>query len=474
MKTIIAVPDFTREAHLKKILPGLLKKLKKQHIPNKDTEIIIATGLHRPPTKKEIRANLGSIPDRIKVSVHDYRKNSVAYFGRTKKGIPIYLNKKIKNTHSIITVGVVEPHLYAGYSGGTKVVAIGLAGEKTINATHHPRFLDHTRTRICSIKQNPFRNFIHEVTNLLPIKYSINIINDKNGKLLRVFQGNAQSSFEKAIGYSQKIFEKKTKGNFDVVICDIPDRKAINMYQASRAFNYVTDTRKSILNPKSLILVKAALKEGFGKGLGEKRFMNKMLKMKDPKRLLKNIKKKGSLAGEHRAYMVAKAMLKARLGFISKRAHLYKNKPLPFLFFNNLEEAHKFIKKLPRGYDSNVGERGITLSLGQRQRVCLARTILKDPKILILDEATSSLDSESENLVQVAMDNLMVGRTSIIIAHRLSTIMNVDFVIVLQDGEIVERGTHAELWANARLYRHLLEQQFGPMHNLIEKAKKHD
>ena len=345
MKTIIAVPDFTREAHLKKILPALFKKLKKQRILNKDIEIIIATGLHLPPTKQEITANLGTIAEKIKVSVHRYRKNSLAYFGRTKKGIPVYLNKKIKNAHSIITVGVVEPHLYAGYSGGTKVVAIGLAGEKTINATHHPRFLDHPGTRICSIKQNPFRNFIHQVSGLLPIKYSINIINDKNGKLSRIFQGNAQSSFKKAVGHSQKIFEKKIKRTFDVVICDIPDAKAINMYQASRAFNYVANTRKSVLRPNSLILVKAGLQENFGTGLGERRFMNKMLELKDPKKLITNIKKRGCLAGEHRAYMVAKAMLKARLGFISKRAHLYKNKPLPFLFFKNLEEAHKFIKK---------------------------------------------------------------------------------------------------------------------------------
>jgi len=345
MKAIIAIPDFTREAHLKKVLPSLIKKLKRQGLSNSDMEIIIATGLHRPPTKKEIKDNLGAIADKIKVSAHSYTKNSVAYFGRTKNNIPIYLNKKIKDADSIITVGVVEPHLYAGYSGGTKVVAIGLAGEKTINATHHPRFLDQHGTRICSIRQNPFRDFIYEVSDLLPIKYSINIINNMNGNLSRIFQGKPQSSFKKAVSYSQRIFEKKIKGDFDVVICDIPGSKAANIYQASRAFNYVVNTRKSVLKDISLILVKAGLKEGFGMGLGERRFMNKMLKMKDPKKLIKGIKKEGCLAGEHRAYMVAKAMLKARLGFISKRAHLYKNRSLPFLFFTNLKEARRFIKK---------------------------------------------------------------------------------------------------------------------------------
>src|SRR3989338_10757374 len=186
MKTIIAVPDFTRDAHLKKVLPPILQRLKKQGVPERDIEIIIATGLHRPPTKQEIKKNLGHIADRIKISSHDYRENSIAYFGKIKKSIPVYLNKKLKDAYSIITVGVVEPHLYAGYSGGTKVVAIGLAGEKTINATHHPRFLDMEGTKICSINKNPFRDFIYEAEKMVPIKYSINIVNDGSGRLLKI------------------------------------------------------------------------------------------------------------------------------------------------------------------------------------------------------------------------------------------------------------------------------------------------
>jgi subfamily B ATP-binding cassette protein MsbA len=122
--------------------------------------------------------------------------------------------------------------------------------------------------------------------------------------------------------------------------------------------------------------------------------------------------------------------------------------------------AHDFISALPDGYDTLVGERGVKLSGGQRQRVAIARAILKDPRILILDEATSALDSESERLVQGALDHLMRGRTSIVIAHRLSTVRRADRIAVIVGGRLEELGTHAELLARGGLYARLYRMQF--------------
>jgi ATP-binding cassette, subfamily B, bacterial MsbA len=124
-----------------------------------------------------------------------------------------------------------------------------------------------------------------------------------------------------------------------------------------------------------------------------------------------------------------------------------------------IANAHNFIIQKENGYQTNIGDRGSKLSGGERQRVTIARAVLKNPPILILDEATSSLDTESERLVQDAINNLMTNRTSIVIAHRLSTIRHADEIIVLQKGEIVERGTHDELIAHNGFYNRLVEMQ---------------
>jgi ATP-binding cassette subfamily B protein len=126
------------------------------------------------------------------------------------------------------------------------------------------------------------------------------------------------------------------------------------------------------------------------------------------------------------------------------------------------EAAHasEFIRRLPLGYETPVGERGVTLSAGQRQRIAIARAILREPSLLLLDEATSSLDAESETLVQQALKRLMLNRTSIVIAHRLATVQNCDRILVLDHGRIVEEGTHSSLTSTGGLYARLAKLQF--------------
>ena len=122
--------------------------------------------------------------------------------------------------------------------------------------------------------------------------------------------------------------------------------------------------------------------------------------------------------------------------------------------------AHDFISAFPDGYDQIIGERGVTLSAGQRQRIAIARVMLRKPAVLILDEASSSLDAESEALVQDALDRLMAGRTTLVIAHRLSTVIRADEILVLDQGVIVDRGSHAELLGRSSVYQRLYQRQF--------------
>lgn len=165
--------------------------------------------------------------------------------------------------------------------------------------------------------------------------------------------------------------------------------------------------------------------------------------------------------------------LRECVGVVTQEAYLFNGTILdnlryakPDATMDEIEAAcrvaniHEFIESQPDGYDTEVGNRGLKLSGGEKQRLSLARVVLKDPKILILDEATSALDSISENAIQEALEQLMVGRTSIVIAHRLSTILKADRILVVKGGVIAEQGTHAELLAAGGVYRELYETQF--------------
>jgi ATP-binding cassette subfamily B multidrug efflux pump len=132
-------------------------------------------------------------------------------------------------------------------------------------------------------------------------------------------------------------------------------------------------------------------------------------------------------------------------------------------------QAHEFIQEMPDGYQTIVGERGITLSGGQRQRVAIARALLMDPRILILDDSTSSVDTHTERLIQQALDHLMQGRTTFVIAHRLSTVRRADLILVMQDGRIVERGAHSQLLAAGGLYRQIYDLQLRDQENFHEE-----
>jgi ATP-binding cassette subfamily B protein len=176
----------------------------------------------------------------------------------------------------------------------------------------------------------------------------------------------------------------------------------------------------------------------------------------------------------HDLRQVSLESLSAQIGMVTQETYLFHDSIRTNLLYARLDATqteietaaraaniHDFIIGLPERYDTIVGERGYRLSGGEKQRIALARVILKDPRILVLDEATSSLDSESEGLIQDALKRVMAGRTSIVIAHRLSTILAADQILVINRGHIVEHGTHSQLLTANGLYSHLYHTQFN-------------
>ena len=179
------------------------------------------------------------------------------------------------------------------------------------------------------------------------------------------------------------------------------------------------------------------------------------------------------LVDGHDVRDVTLASLREQVGIVPQETNLFNDTVYNNILYGRLDatrdeviaaakaaNADEFIQQLPQGYDTQLGDRGVNIPGGQRQRISIARAILKNPRILILDEATSALDTESERIVQEALDRLMVGRTSFVIAHRLSTIQNAAKIIVLDKGSIVEEGTHQQLMAKHGLYAHLHDIQF--------------
>ena len=186
---------------------------------------------------------------------------------------------------------------------------------------------------------------------------------------------------------------------------------------------------------------------------------------------------------------VSRTSLRGAIGYVGQESYLFYGTVRDNIAYGSFEatddeirqaaeaaEAHDFIQNLPEGYDTMVGERGVKLSGGQRQRLCIARAVLEDPEILVLDEATSDVDTETEMLIQRSLDDLTADRTTFAIAHRLSTIKDADEIVVLDDGRIVERGTHGELIDDDGLYAHLWGVQAGEIDSLpqafVERASR--
>lgn len=319
-KVCVVIPDNTRFFHPKIVLPLLNKYLRK--LTSKSI-FIIALGLHNRLDSKELSDLLGKrFIKQNKIIQHSFRET---VFLKNIGEVPFYVNKNILTSDVIITVGVVEPHLYAGFSGGVKCLGVGVSGKKTILYTHSVSFLKKKGVRIASVKNNPFQKFLWKAKDALKKDvYSLNIVNSQNKRITFVSFDESFYSFSKALKFVQKQFFYSIKNKFDVLFvgCDFPKERSF--YQTSRLFNYMLD-KKPLVIKGGAIFVFANLKTK--KSRAEENF-EKLLKRK---KLPQNYSFKK--AGEHRAYKVKEASKYAFLGIINPS--FYGNFP-EVLFFQRL------------------------------------------------------------------------------------------------------------------------------------------
>lgn len=293
------------------------------------------------------------------------------------------------------------------------------------------------------------------------LTYAVNLANPVK-RLSRVY-----GSIQKAMAAAERVFSVM---DLDEQIKDKPDAKLLPKIEGKVVFDNVTfsysDSQVALSNVSMTAEPGQMIALVGPSGSGKSTIANLIPRFYDID--------SGSISIDgYDVREVTTDSLREQIGLVPQETMLFSTSVMENIRYGRLDatdeeiieaakaaNADEFIRELPEGYDTKIGERGLNLSGGQRQRLAIARAILKNPRVLILDEATSALDTESEKIVQDALDKLMVGRTSFVIAHRLSTIFNADQIFVVENGHVIEHGTHEELLANNGLYSNLYNIQF--------------
>ena len=269
---VIAVPDATRACPTAAVLPALLDALEKAGIPPAKVTVLAALGLHRGPTEAERAAILGEAAGRgVAWAEHD-AKGPVRDFGPGPMGAPLRVNERVAAAGFVLAVGVVEPHPYAGFSGGWKTVGIGCAGEETISFTHSPRFLDHPRCRPGIVDGNPFLDVVKENARRGGLRFALNFVAGAKGGVAAAAAGDPGVAQRLLAARARDAFALPVKSPADVAVAGVGSPKDASLYQATRAATNLVLGPVEAVKPGGTILVLAACPEGAGRGPAETLF----------------------------------------------------------------------------------------------------------------------------------------------------------------------------------------------------------
>jgi nickel-dependent lactate racemase len=315
MRACIVFTDITRACPDNLLVPALLEELIYAGIRENDITLLCGIGLHRHSTREDMIAKLGAgIVDRYRVIDNEPRNLSAQVeVGLLPDGRKIQLNRAVVEADIVISTGIVEPHQYAGYSGGCKTVAIGAAGEDFIAYTHGPAFVDHPGTRLGRIDDNPFQEAVTVIARRANLRFILNVILDDNQRVLCVQAGEPQQTFQRLVAFAKSIYEVPIPHQYDIAIGGVGFPKDTNLYQASRAPSYLFFAPTPVVREGGFLIIPARCEEGAGSGVGEQRFFSAMRDAPDIQAILDESRKNGYPPGQQRAFVMAKVLEQAHV-----------------------------------------------------------------------------------------------------------------------------------------------------------------
>jgi nickel-dependent lactate racemase len=314
----IVFTDITRASPDHVLVPAMLRELKAAGVRDENVTLLCAIGMHRPSTHEERVAKLGAdVVARYRIIDNEPRNpEALVDLGVTPGGVPVTAHQAAVEADLLIATGLVEPHQYAGYSGGGKTVAVGAAGEPLITHTHGPVFADHPGTRLGRIEGNPFREAVNEAARRAGLRFILNAVLDDEKRILKVAAGEPVAAFNELVAFARSVYEVRIPHQYDVAIGGVGYPKDANIYQASRAASYLFFAPTPVVKRGGFLIVPARCQEGVGDGVGEQRFLAAMRDAPDIQFVLSDARAHGYPAGQQRAFVMAKVLEEAHVIFV--------------------------------------------------------------------------------------------------------------------------------------------------------------
>jgi len=314
-RVCIVFTDITRSSPDHLLVPAILAELEKAGVQDEMITLLCGTGMHRPSTLTEKKAKLGeAVLGRYHVIDNEPQNPAMLVsLGHTANGVPVQLHRSAVEASLLIATGIVEPHQYAGYSGGRKTLAVGAAGESLIAHTHGPAFVDHPETRLGQIVGNPFHVAVTEAARLAGLRFILNVVLDDHKRILKVAAGEPELAFQELVSFARSVYEVTIPYQFDIAIGGVGFPKDTNLYQASRAPSYLYFAPVPVIRPGGFFIIPARCEEGAGNGVGEQRFLAAMRDAPNIQAILDDARQYGYPPGQQRAFVMAKVLEKARV-----------------------------------------------------------------------------------------------------------------------------------------------------------------